>query len=296
MAGKDVFRGTQGVILDKVVSDEIWAKTLKDSAIMQASRKITLPGAGISVQTITGDVEADWVPETEEKPVARPTFSAKDMTPYKLAVIVPFSNEFRRDKAALYAECARRLPNALAVAFDKTVMGVKSKPGDNFDQLSDAQKLVVDGKDTYKKMVKVFTTIAGNDANVSAWLATPELQAVLMEATDASGRPLFVPDVLGTGEIGRFLGRPIIALPRSAAGVIGLAGDFANAASYGTVEDISLDMATEATLTDTDGKPLNLWHRNMFALRAEVEIGFRVRDTASFVQITSAASTGSTSR
>src|SRR5690606_41795837 len=63
---------------------------------------------------------ADWVDETDEKPVSRPTFGSKSITPYKLAVIVPFSDEFRRDANALYNECVRRLPGVLAKKFDRS--------------------------------------------------------------------------------------------------------------------------------------------------------------------------------
>ncbi|MGJ9505393.1 phage major capsid protein [Actinotignum schaalii] len=290
MTAVDVSRKTNGVVLPTEVSDEIWGKTLKESAIMAASRQITLPGPGVTVQTITGDVTAKWVDETEEKPVDRPTFGAKKMTPYTLAVIVPFSNQFRRDTPALYGELVRRLPYALATEFDKTVMGETAKPGDNFDTLADAEVMKVGDKTTYKDLVAIYSKIAGNDAKVSAWLAAPEFQAKLMAATDTAGRPLFVPDTLGTGEIGRFLGRPIMDAPR-VTDCIGVAGDFASAASYGIVEGVSIDISTESSLKDTDGKTLNLWQRNMFAVRAEIEIGFRIRDIKSFVRIQDGATT-----
>ena len=38
------------------------------------------------------------------------------------------------------------------------------------------------------------------------------------------------------------------------------------------------------------GVAINLWQRNMFAIRAEVEVGFIVRDAAHFVKLTEDAS------
>ncbi|MDY5159564.1 phage major capsid protein [Actinotignum urinale] len=289
--GVDIFRKTSGVVLPKEVSQDIWGKTLKESAIMAATRHIQLPGPGITIPTITGDVEAKWVNETDKKPVSRPTFGAKDITPYKLAVIVPFSDEFARDANALYNECARRLPNALSTAFDKTVMGAVGKPGDNFDTLADAPKVPVKSASAYADMVKAYSGVAANDAKVSAWLGTPAFQALLMGATDTSGRPLFVPSATDVGEIGRFFGRPIYDLPNGQVGILGIAGDFENAAVFGTVEGVKVDIAREASLTDTDGTQINLWERNMFALRAEIEVGFRVRDLGAFVQLTTGTTT-----
>ena len=42
------------------------------------------------------------------------------------------------------------------------------------------------------------------------------------------------------------------------------------------------------TLTDGAGS-INLWQQNMFAVRAEIEVGFRVRDLDHFVRITDGA-------
>ena len=110
----DISRTTSGVDLPKQVSSEIWATAQEQSAVMAVSRQISLPGSGLSIPVITGDAQAAWVAETAAKPVSRATLGQKVMTPYKLAVIEPFSDEFRRDLPGLYAELARRLPGALA--------------------------------------------------------------------------------------------------------------------------------------------------------------------------------------
>ena len=97
----DVNRGTAGIELTPEQSQEIWSAAEYSSAVMQLATPTYLPGSGVSVPIITGEPEAEWVDETDEKPVSRPTFGDKIMTPYTAAVIVPFSNQFRRDKARL---------------------------------------------------------------------------------------------------------------------------------------------------------------------------------------------------
>ena len=99
---------------------------------MQLARQIALPGNGTQIPVITGDPEADWVTETGSKPVSNPGLSKKIMQAHKLAVIVPFSDEFRRDAAALYNALIQRLPGALAKEFDKTVFFGSSLA--NFDR------------------------------------------------------------------------------------------------------------------------------------------------------------------
>ena len=73
----------------------------------------------VTIPVITGDPEAAWVAETAKKPVKRGTLDTKIMQPYTLAVIVPFSNQFRRDVPALYKQLVSRLPLALAQKFER---------------------------------------------------------------------------------------------------------------------------------------------------------------------------------
>jgi hypothetical protein len=65
---------------------------------------------------------------------------------------------------------------------------------------------------------------------------------------------------------------------------------------YGIVEGVTIDISEEASLAAKDRNnsdiTINLWQRNMFAVRAEIEVGF-VADTNVFNKLT-AAPTGAT--
>lgn len=291
MAAVDINRATTGVNLPPAVASEIWGGVVEESAVMRASRRINLPGAGVSIPLVTGEPTAGWVTESDEKPVSRGTLSNKTMTPYTLAVIEPFSNQFRRDLPALYSELARRLPFALARKFDSTVYGVGSAPGANFDQLTTAPTLTVDGTGTFADAAAVLNAVAAQGAELTAWIASPALHGLLLTATDSLGRQFFVSDPINGNTVGNMFGAPVYTtrgtMPSGAgatADKIGFAGDWANSAVYGTVEGVQISISDQATLND-GGTALNLWQRNMFAVRAEVEIGFRVRDVNHFVSI-----------
>ncbi len=286
----DISRTTSGVDLPKQVSSEIWATAQEQSAVMAVSRQISLPGSGLSIPVITGDAQAAWVAETAAKPVSRATLGQKVMTPYKLAVIEPFSDEFRRDLPGLYAELARRLPGALAKKFDETVLG-GTAPGSGFDVLSSAPAMTVDGTNTYQDLVAVFNAVAAAGGNLSHWIASPSLQGALLASVDGFGRPLFTASANTEGAVGQILGRPVYgtrgALQKSTTvgDDTGVAGDFAGSATYGTVEGVKVSVSDQATLDD-GGTQINLWQQNMFAIRAEIEVGFIVRDVNRFVRIT----------
>lgn len=287
MAATDINRTTT-ITLPGEVSSEILQKTQESSAVMALARSIKLPGLGTTIPIITGDPEAAWVGETEKKPVKRGTLATKVMQPYTLAVIVPFSNQFRRDVPALYDELVKRLPLALAQKFDATVFGGVTAPGSNFDTLKacTAQEI---GTDAYAGLVAADADIADHNGILNGWVLSPKGKAALLNAVDTTGRPLFLNNV-AEGAVPMILGSKTVqskgAYVSGAPDVVGFAGDWTQAV-YGTVEGVQIAIADQATLDD-GGTPINLFQQNMFAVRAEIEVGFRC-DTTVFNKLTKAA-------
>lgn len=263
------------ISLPTEVSAEILAKTQEASAIMSLARQIQLPGRGITIPVITGDPEAAWVAETGEKPVSNPSLDTKIMEAYKLAVIVPFSNEFARDAAALYDELVKRLPAALAQKFDATVIGKVAAPGNNFDTFANATAQNITAPNTYASLVAADTDIATHGGIMNGIALSPQGKGVLLSATDDNKRPLFINNV-AEGAVPVVLGARTHLSKGVYDGtnnVVGLAGDWTQA-MYGTVEGVKIDYSTEATLKSGNTE-INLFQQNMFAVRAEIEIGFR---------------------
>lgn len=270
------------------LSQEILQKMKGESAIMKLAREIPLPGRGLTIPVITGDPEAAWVAETGKKPVSNPGLSQKVMQAYKLAVIVPFSNEFARDLKALYDALVSRLPGALGLKFDQTVIGAVEKPGENFDNfaLCTAQSLIkTENHSAYDGLVAAFSDIAEHNGALNGFGLSPAAEGILLGAVDSTGRPIFinsvadnaVPRILGANVMsGRGLYKAGAAGVGTAAGtpaIVGVAGDWTQA-MFGSVEGVKIDFAKETGLT-INSTQVNLWENNMFAVRAEIEIGFR---------------------
>lgn len=286
----DINRGTTGVVLPAQLSQDVWAKAQEESAIMRLAQRIDLPGSGLVIPVITGEPVADFVAETAEKPVSEATLQSKNMKGYKIAVIELFSNEFRRDLPRVYEELARRLPYSIAAKFDSTIF-TGTAPGSDFDVLSGASAIslaATASTTTYDQLVSVLSTIAAADAELTGWVLAPQGEALLLSTTDNTGRPLFVADVADNRAIGRVLGSEVVRSCRAyAAGTpntIGMAGDWSQA-RYGIVNDISMSISEEATVNDGENQ-INLWQRNMFAVRVEAELGFVVSDVDAFVKLT----------
>ena len=287
MAATDINRTTT-ITLPGKVSSEILQKTQESSAVMALAHSIKLPGLGTTIPIITGDPEAAWVGETEKKPVKRGTLATKVMQPYTLAVIVPFSNQFRRDVPALYDELVKRLPLALAQKFDATVFGGVTAPGSNFDTLKGCTAQEI-GTNAYQGLVAADADISDHNGILNGWVLSPKGKAVLLNAVDTTGRPLFLNNV-AEGAVPMILGSKTVqskgAYVSGTPDVVGFAGDWTQAV-YGTVEGVQIAIADQATLDD-GGTPINLFQQNMFAVRAEIEVGFRC-DTTVFNKLTKAA-------
>ena len=288
MATIDMNR-TTSISLPGAVSSEIWQKTQEGSAVMRMARRIELPGLGVTIPVITGDPEAGWVGETEKKPVKRGTLATKQMTPYTLAVIVPFSNQFKRDLPNLYDALIQRLPLALGKKFDQTVFGGVTVPGSNFDTLKGCTAQEI-GTDAYGGLVAAQADIAAHDGILNGWVLSPKAQSVLLTAVDGNKRPLFINSV-AEGAVPMILGASAVqskgaySADTTAAKkhVVGFAGDWTQAV-YGTVEGVQIALSDQATLTD-GSSTINLFEQNMFAVRAEIEVGFRC-DTSVFNKLT----------
>ena len=267
------------------VSREILQKTQEASAVMSLARRVDLPGRGAAINVITSDPTASWVGETAAKPVSNPGVATKVMQAYKLAVIVPFSNEFRRDVAALYDAIVERLPRALGEQFDATVL-TGSAPGSNFDTFASVTAQSIQS-DAYGGLVAADTDISTHGGNLNGVVLSPYGKGVLLAATDQNKRPLFINNV-AEGAIPMVLGAPTKiskgAYKTGSPATVGVVGDWTQAL-YGTVEGVKIDYSADATLVVDQNTTINLFQQNMFAVRAEIELGFRA-DTACFNKLT----------
>ena len=303
---QDISRHTTNVILDPEVSSEIWANAIEESAFMRAARRINIPGSGMKIQTITGEPQANWVDETNLKPVGFHTFGSKTITPYKLAIIEPFSQEFLRDKDALYAECVRRLPAALGKKFDSTIMGAVA-PGSGFDVLGtgvSSTSLLADSSNhitEYDRFVAVDAAVSAADGIMDTVILAPQGKSILLGAKDGNGYPLFTAGV-GANTVGNILGAPVTvakgvyvagtAATQSASGVpavVGIAGDFSDVV-WGSVENVQMSVSDAASLSYTNSSnqtvTINLWQQNMVAVRFEIEVAFAVRSKSQLMLLT----------
>lgn len=293
--GVDLYRGTTGVLLEHEESKEIIAKAIQESVIMQVAPRVSLPGRGLSFQTITGDPQAYWTAETDRKQNETPTLGIKKMRGYTLAVIVPISNQFLRDKSALTDEIINRLPYALGKKFDQTVLAgaTSDKPGDEMDVFAGCHKIDVATGGIYSGFIRAEEYLNGLEFINNGWVLSTKARAKMLNAKDDNNRPIFPMNLL-TGDTNSPLGSPIKFTTRvskeataTEAEQLGICGDWTKC-KWGAVEGIQIDISKDATIT-LNGQPFNLWEHNMTGVRCEMEVGFMLGMENAFVRLMNGA-------
>ena len=260
--------------LPESVSNAILSKVQESSKVMSLARQMPLPGNGAAINVLLSDPEAAWAGETGKKAVSNPSVATKILRGYTLAVIVPFSNQFRRDASALFDAIVEKLPDALGRKFDETVF-FGTAPGSDFDTLANvtAQSLA---SDVYQGLVAADTDIALHGGISNGYIFSAQGKGLLLSATDTTKRPIFnnvtengIPVVLGQRtEVTK------AAFKSGSPSKVGFVGDWTQAV-WGMVDGVKISFSEDASLTLADNSVINLFERNMFAVRAEIEVGFR---------------------
>lgn len=299
MAGVNTNRTTSGVLLPPQVAADIWAGAQEQSTVMQRAQRTDLPGEGKTIQIITGDGEAAFVGETERKPNVEPTFGSKTMRAYKIALTESFSDEFRRDKAALFNVLRPRMAGSIAKAFDLAVLHGVGAPTGDFDTLADAPAVSINtAGNVYSGLLAGLSSVSAAGGDVTAWQLAPQGEIKVLGEVDGNDRPLFTVNPQQDGSIGALLGRPVYKSRNvyqgndaDTAETLGIGGEWTTA-YWGSVEGIKYE-EYGGPIFNTNGSLKHAGRQdNMFSVICEIEVGFIVRDENRFVRLTGAAATG----
>lgn len=294
MAGVNTNRTTAGVLLPAQVSSDIWEGARDQSVVMQRFNQVTLPGSGVSVQIVTGDGEAQFVGETERKPVAEPTVGSKTMRPYKIALVESFSSEFMRDKAALYRVLRQRMSVSIAKAFDAAVLHGTGAPTGDFDTLAAAPTTSINtAGSVYSGLLGALSSVSTAGGDVDAWVLAPQGEIKVLGEVDGNNRPLFTVNPQQDGTIGSLLGRSVYKSRTAyvaAGGVgedetLGIAGEWGSG-YWGSVEGIRYE-EYNGPIFNADGSLKHAGAQdNMSSAICEIEVGSLLRDANRFVRLT----------
>ncbi|MGY2645366.1 phage major capsid protein [Bacillus inaquosorum] len=231
---------------------------------------------------------AYWVGEGERIQTSSAKWLTAKMTTKKLGVIIPVSKEFLRYTVAdFFTQMQPAIKEAFAIKFDQAALFGTESPFETGVSIMErinasGQKITSgagagSGSSVYDDLAAVMALVEDADKDPDAFTTIRRFRQKLRAAKDNNGLPLF--NQVTSDATPQALGLPIgfvdsKSWDKSKAELITGAWDYAR---YGILQNIEYAISQEATLTtivDEGGKPLNLFERDMFALRATMEVGF----------------------
>ncbi len=156
---------------------------------------------------------AYWLSEAQDITQSNPEFGQVRMSPKKLGVLIPVSNELLADTSGAAEQIIRDdLAEALSLAADAGYLrgqGAGNEPLGirNWQGISTVSADA--GAITTDKLVDCLITVQGANANPTCWVAHPYTKGLLLKLKDGDGRPMLAYDLTGVpGD--RLLGLPVI--------------------------------------------------------------------------------------
>ena len=146
-----------------------------------------------------------------------------------------------------------------------------------------------DAVSLYPQLNGLIGLVEDNEIDPDGIATVRSLKQVFRGELDSTGRPIYVKgDGTAPDDI---LGLPIAYVNGSSfdkTKAVAMTGDW-DYARFGILQDIEYSISEEATLTtvvDEGGVPLNLFERDMFALRATMHVAFMVLKDEAFAVLT----------
>ena len=267
------------------VPQEIGNLIIKDmtanSAVMQLAKGEKMNAPKKSFTYLAKGLGAYWVSETERIQTDKPEYLTAEMEAKKVGVIIPLSKEFLRYTAKdFFNEVKPLIAEAFYRKFDNAVLFGTENPytapsGESiFTGATDAGNVIASTGDLYTDLNDAMALVEDGDYDPNGILSTRGFKKDLRGATDGNNQPIFDGDAEALGLPIAYTGKKSFDTAQATA----LLGDW-DYARYGILQGIEYAISEDATLTtldadDASGKPVSLFERDMFALRATMHIGF----------------------
>jgi HK97 family phage major capsid protein len=297
-------------LLPRTLAGPIFEKSVEQSAIMSLARRAPLSiDANTSIPIPLDVPTADWVGQGARKPLSSGGIDVKQMTPKKLAVLVPVSEEVAMTNAGgLWTQLQQDLPTAFARAFDhaaihgKTMKGAAGPFPEYLTQTTNTVELDTAAQTAggiWADLVNGMAEVVDDDWDYTGTVADNRLKPKLMLAVDANGRPIFVDTTtpgMDQALAGTLMGEPL-AYSRAVSGkqrrqststdtgLRAVGGDWSQAA-FGVGMDITVRISKEATYVDEEGGVHSAFQENLVLLLAEAYYGYVQGDADAFVTYT----------
>lgn len=262
-------------------------EVMANSTMMQLAQYVEMTAQEKSFDVFLGGIGAYWVGEGQRIQTTKPTWTKVTMKAHKLAVIIPVSREYLHYKQKDFFEKMKPLVvEAFYKKYDAaTFLNVDNPYTQSIKQSATTADTIVTGDLNVANLDAAVGKLADEGYEPNAVVSKTQNSALLKALVrDDNGLKERVFDGMTLD------GVPVVKMHKDIAdfkkGSLVL-GDF-DQVYYGIPFNISYSLSTDATLTTIvgdDGEPINLFERELVALRATMDIGFMVVKDEAFAMI-----------
>ncbi len=274
------------LIIKEIVDTSVVTKLAKYEPMEKLEKEFTYLAEGPG---------AYWVEEGQKIQTDTAKWLNIKMVAKKLAVILPVSKESITYSVPEFFNLMKpKIAEAFQNKFDMAALFGKDSPyatGISIYERANASGNKVQlgtGKTLYEDLNAVMALVEDGDNEPLAFATTRRFNKNLRGAVDANNLPIF--NATKEGVTASALGLPLAYGSRKAWDydkVLLFTGDFDHA-FYGIPQNIEYaidESATLSTIVDEKGEPINLFERDMVALRATMYIGFMTVKEDAFAMI-----------
>ncbi len=283
-------------------SELVLKEFMTNSAVIQLAKHEPMTKPKKDFTYLAEGPGAYWVGEAERIKTSKAKWLTATMEAKKLGVILPVSKEFLKYSVSDFFEIMKpAIAEAFYTKFDQAALFGKDSP--YAEGVSVWEKIVASGNqiaqgsapNLYLDFNDLLALVEDGDNDPNGFVTTRRFRKDLRGAVDSNNLPIF--NDPRDGQTASLVGMPIgyvngLSWDEEKAKV--LTGDW-DYARYGILQNIEYAVSEDATLTtivDENNDPINLFERDMFALRATMHVGFMTLKEDAFAALTPAAEEG----
>lgn len=262
-------------------------EVISNSVMMQLAKYEEMTKQKKTFNYLAEGVGAYWVGEGEIIQTSKPQWLTVSMEAKKLGVIVPVSREFLQYTiTGFFSEVRPLIAEAFYKKFDEaTILGIDNPFSQSIAKSLTTTGQVVEGGLTYDNLMEMYGMLNDADHDPNAFISKKNNNSAfrgIVETVGNTSVPLY------DRNANTLDGIPIAYLKSDniKKGEL-FSGDF-NFVRYGVPYNLNYAISEEAQLSSIvgeDGKPVNLFERELIAIRATMDVAFMVLKDDAFAKI-----------
>ena len=265
-------------------------EVMETSKIMQLGKYQEMDGTEKDFVFWADKPGAYWVGEGRKIETSKATWLEAKMRAYKLGVILPVTKEFLNYTYSDFFEAMKpMIAEAFARKFDEAgILNVGDNPfNKSIEQSVQTAGNVINGEYNEDNLLDLEALVENNDYDPNAFISKRQNRRELSRIVDSVSNQRLFEKGKGRNAIDQLDGLPVVNLksPDYKENVI-YTGDF-NQLFYGIPQRIEYkidDTSQLSTIKDGNGEPINLFERDMIALRAPRHVAVHIAGDNAFAK------------